>query len=369
MPDPGKIAAVRDALPSVGAGIYLNAPVAGPLPAESAAAIAEAAQWELATGRAHRYRAEDAAARVDEARAAVAAILTTDLDEVILAHGVDDALVRAIRTVPWRPGDRIAVVDDRALRRLEALAPPGVGLAWLPATDATEAPAMLGAALLAPDVRLVVVPLVAAGTGVRLPVEAMAHAASERGVRLLVDASLAVGAVPVDRLALGADLVVARSESWLLGPEGLAVVAGPGLTPVHDGFHLPSVVGFARGCGWLSMYVGLPWIHDRGRSLTEHAADRLAAIPGVRVLTPASRATTLAFAIGGWSADQALEELGGRIFLLADAAAADVLRIGIGFWNTIDELDRLADAVALLAAHTPATLPRRPRLAMLGEVP
>jgi hypothetical protein len=34
----------------------------------------------------------------------------------------------------------------------------------------------------------------------------------------------------------------------------------------------------------------------------------------------------------------------------------------VGWFNTADELDRFSAAVATLAAHTPATLPRRPPL-------
>ena len=31
------------------------------------------------------------------------------------------------------------------------------------------------------------------------------------------------------------------------------------------GYHPPSVVGMARSVAWLSMYVGLDWVHRRGR--------------------------------------------------------------------------------------------------------
>jgi hypothetical protein len=51
MPDEAKIAAVREALPATGAGIYLNAGSAGPMPAETARAMAEIAEHELTIGR------------------------------------------------------------------------------------------------------------------------------------------------------------------------------------------------------------------------------------------------------------------------------------------------------------------------------
>lgn len=360
MPDAEKVAAVREALPATGAGIYLATPAAGPLPAESQAAMAEIAEWELRTGRAHRDRDDDVAARLDEARAAAAAILATDLDRVVLAHGIEDALGRALRSAGAAAGGPIAVVEDEATGALRRVAPAGAEIvAFDPAVEAVPA-----------GTRLVVAPLVRSATGERLPLERLAKEAHAVGASLIGDASLAIGAVPVDLDLLGADVLVARSEAWLLGPEGLAILAGSGVeaSGATTGFHLPSLVGFARGCGWLSMYVGLPWVHERGRRLTERLARRLGATGRVRLHTPEARATTLAFSIDGWPAADALDELGHRIFLLAEAVPSlEAIRVGIGCWNTDDELDRLADAVALLAEHTPETLPRRAPLTIFGD--
>jgi selenocysteine lyase/cysteine desulfurase len=372
MPDAEQVAAVREALPATGAGIYLATARAGPFPAESHAAMVELAEWELRTGRVHRDRAEDVAARLDEARAAVAAILATDLDRVTITPGRDAAFSRAIRSVDWLPGDRLVVVDDESTATIEELMPPGVEISRL---DDVERP-------LPDHTRLVITPMIRASTGERLPIEDLADRVHETSARLLVEGSLTVGAVPVDLEALRADGLVARSEAWLLGPEGLAVVTGASPAeraaagvedPPSDGsgatssFHLPSLVAFARGCGWLSMYVGLPWVHARGRAMTDRLAAGLAAIDGVRLLTPPQRATTLVFTIRGWSVDAALDELGRRIFLLADGIGDAGIRVGVGCWTTESEVDRVIEGVRLLAAHTPATLPRRPELTMLGE--
>ena len=54
LPDADKLAAVRDAIPALGAGIYLNTGSVGPLPAETAAAMAEMAAWERDIGRGAR---------------------------------------------------------------------------------------------------------------------------------------------------------------------------------------------------------------------------------------------------------------------------------------------------------------------------
>ena len=366
------MAAIRDALPAVHAGIYLNTPVAGPLPAESAAAMDEIAGWELRTGRANRERADDVFPRIEEAQAAVAAIVGADLDAVRLTHGLTDAAAAAFRTLPWQAGDTVLVVDDEATRPLASVVPPGVRtlVVPVPGTGADEVHAVASAIGTA-GARALVLPLVTSAVGARLPVEAISAAARAAGCATLVEGSLAIGAVSVDITSLGADLLIARSEAWLLGPEGLSFVVGSraALPPTATGgFHLPSVVGFARGCGWLSMYVGLEWIHDRSAALTAHAAARLSAIDGVDLLTPDARATTLTFRVRRWGAEAALEELGPRVFLLASAVpVSDAIRIGIGAWNTEDEIDRVADAVALLAEHGPDALPRRRHLLMLGQ--
>src|SRR4051794_37496112 len=159
MPDAEKLAAVREALPAVGAGIYLNTPVAGPLPAETAAAMAEIAGWEVTTGRAQRDRADDGRARIDEARGAVAAVLTADIDDIVIAHGIDDAYAAAVRTVGLGDGDVVAAWDAEAAARLRGVVPGSVRIA-----------AMDGATDLPDGTRLVACPLVSAFTGERLPV-------------------------------------------------------------------------------------------------------------------------------------------------------------------------------------------------------
>ncbi|MDQ2965541.1 MAG: aminotransferase class V-fold PLP-dependent enzyme, partial [Chloroflexota bacterium] len=316
-------------------------------------------------------------------------LLTADLDEVLLAHGIDDAVARAIRTVDWRPGDRAVVAGDPGSARLQALLPPGIEAEALPLPADPELTLDAFDRALQKGTRLLALPLVSAATGARLPVERIAAMAHDRGATVLIDVTQVAGTGRVDRRELGADVLVARSEAWLLGPEGLAVVAASadrieraaatddpalGSRAGRDGpigFHLPSVVGFGRSCGWLSMYVGLAWIEARAQELATHAASRLAAVPGVEVLTPPGRVGSLVvFRIAGWSADAILEELGARIFVLASSVAElDAVRIGTAFFNTQAEIDRLAEGVELLSAHRPETLPPRRTLAILGETP
>ena len=133
-------------------------------------------------------------------------------------------------------------------------------------------------------------------------------------------------------------------------------------------FHRPSVVGMARSISWLSMFVGLDWVYARGTAMARRAAERLAAIPGVTVVTPVHQmATLVTFRIEGWPAADALAELGARVFAIARTVdALDALRISVGFFTSEEEIERFAEAVELLAGHTPATIPPRRTLTMLG---
>ena len=405
VPDDEALPAVRDALPAVGAGIYLDTGSAGPLPAEAAAAMAEIAEWELRTGRAGPDRDDEVALRLDEARAAVAAVLTADVDEIAITSSGSEALALAVWAVDWQAGDRCGtttVEHPGLLGPLAALRDRAgvevVRVAAGPEIDEARLLAALDEALTV-GARLVAISHVDGVLGRRLPVGEIAALAHARGALVLVDGSQAAGAIAVDAPALGADAYALSGRKWLLGPGGggavwvsrgwrgrsrlvspgarsFARIAPPGTAePWPDARrfdqpapYLPTIVGFARSVGWLSMLVGLEWTHRRGVAQAGAMADRLAAIPGVMVLTPRERmATLVTLRIAGWTAEAALAELGARSFAIAATVAGlDAMRIGIAGFNGAAELERFADTVELLAGHSPATLPPRRTLTILG---
>ncbi len=95
--DEQKVARLRELLPATSAGIYLDTATVGPLPAETAAAMREADDWELRVGRATVGRDEDFEQRVEEARAVLAALVVGDPSEIVLTPGIDAALALAER--------------------------------------------------------------------------------------------------------------------------------------------------------------------------------------------------------------------------------------------------------------------------------
>ena len=119
---------------------------------------------------------------------------------------------------------------------------------------------------------------------------------------------------------------------------------------------------FARSCGWLSMYVGLPWIHARGDGARPGAPPTASAgIPGVSCSRPRERmATLVTFRIAGWPARSPSAELGSRVFAIARTILPlDAIRISVGSSTRGGRSSGSPVAVELLAAHRPETMPPR----------
>jgi L-cysteine/cystine lyase len=404
-PDDDRLSAVRAALPALEAGIYLNTGSVGPMPAETAAAMSELEAYELQTGRAHPDYWNETLQRLAEARAAVAAVLTADAADVALTHSTTDGMNAGIWAIDWKPGDRAVTTSLEHPGGIGALYNlrdrVGIELEFVDVGPTQDEAGILAAFDAAIDerTRLVAVSHVLWASGTVMPVARIAAIAHARGAVVAVDGAQSAGAIPVDLAATGADVYAISAQKWLLGPEGMGALAITSaardrLTPSWGGhftfetvdskgtavrwpdarrfewsnFHRPSIVGMARSIGWLSMFVGLDWVYSRGTAMARIAADRLAAIDGVELVTPRDRmATLVSFRIRGWDPEAALEELGARVFAVARTVPLiGGLRISVGCFNTEAELERFLDAVQLLAAHTPVTIPPRRTLTILS---
>ena len=289
--DAEKVRQLREVLPATSAGIYLDTATRGPMPAETAAAMREAEDWELRVGRVWDGRAEDVEQRSEEARAVIAALIGAHPEHVALTYGRDDAL---------------------------ALAREHLGTSGQ-----------------------------------------------------VVDVTQRVGVERVDVAALNVDSVAFAADRWLLGPEGTGALWLANGTAASLSRALPrtALIGLARSVGWLEMYVGLEWIHERTAALSGRLRDVLSASPGVELLAPPDTlGAIVSFRIANWSSAQAVEELARRAYaLVGQRSDLDAVVASVAWFNMEEELDRFAQAVAELAVHTPDTLPRRPTLIVLGD--
>jgi L-cysteine/cystine lyase len=406
MSDPDKLAAVRAALPSLSAAIQLNTGSAGPIPAEVAAAMTELETYERDFGRAQYEYYLDSLQRMDEARAGVAAVLGGELDEVAITHAATDGMNLGTWSIDWRDGGRaVTTCHEHAggVGPLYSICDRyGVDLGFAEFSGDASDDEILDRfdELITPETRLVSLSHVLWTTGLVMPVARIAALAHERGALVLVDGAQSAGAIPVNVRDLGADMYAIPAQKWLLGPEGLGALwvrrelmgtiglsfAGYFSFASYDSrgnralqpdarrfqvtnYHRPSVLGMARAIGWLTMFVGLDFVYRRGAEMAHRAADLLAAIDGVTLLTPRDRmAGLVSFRIRGWEPQAAMDELAARTFcIIRTLPPIDALRISPGFWTTEDEMDRFLDGVRLLAAHTPETIPPRRPLTIVGQ--
>lgn len=282
-------------------------------------AVGEAMAGYLATcgatpGRGGHRLAVDAGRTVLEARRAVSAALGLPGSPERVTFGAN--ATQGINTALWgvlEPGDVLVVttLDHNAVLRpaYRLAARRGVQVRTVPSRpdgsldrDAYHA-SVRGA-------RLVSLNAVSNVLGTRLPVEDLAPVARDAGALVLVDTAQSGGHVPVDLSC--ADLVAFTGHKGLLGPQGtggLWVREGVEVGPLIQGGtggnsldpempeaypdHLeagtlngPGLAGLAAGCR-VVLDEGVASIHARVSELKAGLREGLAAIPGVRVLSPA----------------------------------------------------------------------------------
>lgn len=149
--------------------------------------------------------------------------------------------------------------------------------------------------------------------GTVLPVRELTALAHEAGALVLVDAAQAAGHLPMDVAADGADIVAFTGHKGLLGPQGTgalwvseSIEVEPFLTggtggdstqrPMPPAYpdHLeagtpnaPGIAGLLAGIEWVAQR-GVANLHEHGSALKMRLYEGLAAISGVRVLSPAA---------------------------------------------------------------------------------
>ena len=350
-----------------------------------------------ASSRTHRlgWAASDA---VERARKQVAALMGADAREVFFTSGATEANHLAIAGVAAASERRhvVTLVTEHksVLEPIRRLAAEGWSVTELPvASTGLIDPAEVAAAITS-ETALVSVMLAHNEIGVIQQVSVIARAAHEQGALVHTDAVQALGKLPLDLHAMGADLA-AFSAHKLYGPKGVgalfvargvekrmrAVVAGGGQERGLRGgtLNVPGIVGFGAACAVASAELSteserLGALRDRfwerlvaevgGVSLNGAASPRLPGNLNVQVAGVEGEPLLLGLtdiAVSSGAAclsaepSHALRALG----LSRDEALAS-LRFGLGRTTTAEDVDRAVAHVAGVVAHlrtmAPATM-------------
>ncbi len=231
---------------------------------------------------------------------------------VALPSGGTLALNMAIRGLVAEGMHVIATAADHnaTLRPLHALATQGrIGLSIVPCDGHGRIdPDQIGQCW-QPATRLVVLSHASNVTGVVQPLDQIVDEAHRRDGLVLVDAAQTLGVVPCEASGYGADVVVAPTHKWLLGPSGGAVLwarEGVPLEPLILGGtgsrsdsldmpeafserfeagtpDLPALAGFSAAADWLTT-MNQQAVAERCRRLARSCAERIGQLRPVRVL-------------------------------------------------------------------------------------
>ena len=293
---------------------YLDAAAWSPLPlcvraAGEAGLLAKSRPWD--------HPREAIPPQVERARAAAARLIGAEPDDVAIVGAVSHAMAVAARNLAPAPGGRLLRVADefpslrfafdqlaaaRGLTVEEVARPPdGDWTAALLAAIARPGAPPLAVATLTP---------LHWTDGSLIDLDRLAPALHAAGAALVIDATQAVGAVPVDVARWRPDFLAFPTYKWALGPYGLAFLyAAPhrqdgvaleahvGNRPpavgarrydrgeLNDPVALPmAAAGLELIAGW-----GVPAVTARLRWLTDRLAESLGAL-GLPITPPSLRA-------------------------------------------------------------------------------
>ena len=245
-----------------------------------------------------------------------------------------------------------------------------------------------------PRTRAVGVTWVHSSTGVKLPIRRLADVVAEanRGraggdhVLLIVDGVHGIGVEDETIAQMGCDVFAAGTHKWIFGPRGTGIVWAredawaqlePTVPSFEEGPYNAWMAGAAPGptrAAWMSpggfhayehMWalpaafafherIGRARIAARIHELNARIKDGLAAVRGVKVLTPRDARVSsglVAFEVAGRSPDEVVKGLAARRIVASTSPySPSYARLAGSLLNTPEEVDAAVAAVAEIAA-------------------
>ena len=381
-----QLARWRADTPAAAAGlVHLNNAGASLMPRPVLDAIQEHLTLESRCGG---YEAQDVvadavAATYDD----VARLIGAAARNIAVVENATAAFAQALSAFDFRPGDTILTTrNDYISNQLMYLSlARRLGAEIVRAEDAADGgvdPASVRRLLDAHPVKLVAVTWVPTNSGLVQPVQAVGEICRDAGVPYLVDACQAVGQMPVDVAQIHCDFLAATARKFLRGPRGLGFlyvsdgVLQAGRAPLYldmrgarwteaDEYRLAedatrfenweSSCALVLGLGAAARYalgIGLDEIQRRAWELAAYARERLATLPGIRVLDRGPRLSAIVTAeVEGMDAGDVVRELHDwrinasatfREWAVIDMDAKDAksaVRLSPHYFNTRQEID------------------------------
>jgi isopenicillin-N epimerase len=164
---------------------------------------------------------------MDRTRAALAAFLGADGDDLVFVPNATAGISTVLRSVRFRPGDELLATSLEYNASLNALryaaerddARIVIANVALPVLnpDAVVAGVL---ACVTPRTKLALISHITSPTGVILPIAELVREMDRRGVDTLVDGAHGPGMVPIHLDALGAAYYTGNGHKWLSAPKG-----------------------------------------------------------------------------------------------------------------------------------------------------
>ncbi len=347
---------------------YLDAAAWSPLPL----AVRAAGETGLLTkSRPWDFAREAIPAWVERARAAAAGLIGAGPDDVAILGAVSQAMAVAAYNLGPVPGGRVLRVADEfpSLRFAFDRLADARGLiveevARPPDGDWTAALLAAIARPGAPPLTLATLTPLHWTDGSLIDLDRLAPAIHATGAALVIDATQAVGAIPVDVARWQPDFLAFPTYKWALGPYGLAFLyAAPhrqdgtaldehvgNRSPVvgarrydrgelNDPVTLPmAATGLELIAGW-----GIPAVAARLRGLTNRLADSLGAL-GLPIAPRSLRAPhILGVRPPGGLPTGLIDDLRRNAVFASERGGA--LRVSPHVWVTDEDLTRSVDAI------------------------
>ena len=331
----------------------------------------------------------------------VAALLSTQPEQVALTENATASFQQALSSIPFRPGDRIVTTrNDYVSNQIQYLSLArrfGIEMVRAPehAEGGVDIPALAGLVhRLRP--RLVAMSHVPTSSGLVQDASAVGRICRDRSTWFLLDACQSLGQIPLDPEAIGCDFLTATARKFLRGPRGIgflwtsARVLDGGLEPlfpdlrgadwIADDLYQPApdatrfenwefayalVLGLGEAADY-ALRVGVERGGSRAAILAARLREGLQGVAGIRVLDRGPRLCAIVTAqVSGHAPSALVEVLRSRaintsavdrssaVLDFDDKGVEGALRLSPHYYNTEREVDLVIETLAEITSEAP----------------